>query len=462
MRRPSRTAGGPTTARSVAVDVIRRVTEEGAYSNLALSRTLGRAGLSRRDAALATELAYGTIRRRLRLDHALAPLLERPLDTAPKAARSLLRLGAYQLLYTRIPPHAAVSETVALADMRHRGFLNAVLRRLATRGSREPAGNGDEDLAIRTGLAAWAIGELRRLIGDEAEAAAAALAEPGRTTLRINACGPDAAELERELRDAGVGVERGSLHAGSLLLSSGAPASLPGFREGRFTVQDQASSFVVDALDPQPGDRVLDVCAGPGGKASHLACRVTPDGTVVAADASLERAALVRQTFARLELRGSVLAQDARRPALEAAFDRILVDAPCSGIGSARRRPELLWRVGRDELSALARLQVAIVTGVADLLRPGGRLVYSVCTFPRAETDAACDAILRHRPELEPAELDGPDGPAARIRLWPHRHGCDAMFVAGFRRSDALASERPVGEAVGAGRRPPRARTRPG
>jgi 16S rRNA (cytosine967-C5)-methyltransferase len=126
--------------------------------------------------------------------------------------------------------------------------------------------------------------------------------------------------------------------------------------------------------------------------------------------------------------------QDARARALEATFDRILVDAPCSGLGSARRRPELLWRATRDELSALARLQVAIVEGVAPLLRPGGLLVYSVCTFPRAETDAACDAIVRHRPDLQPVEIEGPDGRSTRVRLWPHRHGSDAMFVAGFRR----------------------------
>jgi 16S rRNA (cytosine967-C5)-methyltransferase len=125
---------------------------------------------------------------------------------------------------------------------------------------------------------------------------------------------------------------------------------------------------------------------------------------------------------------------DARGPATRGPFAGILGAAPCAGIGSARRRPELLWRFRREELSSLARLQVAIVAGVADLLRPGGRLVYSVCTFPRAETDAACDAIVRHRPDLAPIELAGPDGPAPRVRLWPHRHGTDAMFVAGFRR----------------------------
>jgi 16S rRNA (cytosine967-C5)-methyltransferase len=417
----------------VASEVIRRVSDEGAYSNLTLARTIARAGLDARDAGLATELAYGTLRRKIALDHALAPFLERPIEQAPKVPRSLLRLGAYQLLFTRIPPHAAVGETVGLAGPNHRGFVNAVLRRLAAQGAAPPEGDDDESIAVRTGLDAWAVRELRRHLGDEVEAAAAALGEPAPTTLRTNTCRVAVDELERTLAEAGVDVERGRIHEGSLLVS-GAPERLPGFGEGWFTVQDQASSFVVDALDPQPGERVLDACAAPGGKAGHIACRLGPDGRLVAADSRAGRAGLVGGTLDRLGLRGLVLAQDARRPALEGPFDRVLVDAPCSGIGSARRRPELLWRFRRDELSSLARLQVAIVSGVADLLRPGGRLVYSVCTFPRAETDAACDAIVRHRPDLEPVELEGPDGPATRIRLWPHRHGTDAMFVAGFRR----------------------------
>jgi 16S rRNA (cytosine967-C5)-methyltransferase len=420
--------------RRVAAEVIRRVTDEGAYSNLALGRTIARAGLDERDAALATELAYGTLRRKVSLDHALAPFVERPLEEAPKAARCLLRLGAYQLLFTRIPPHAAVGETVGLAESRHRGFVNAVLRRLAVEGAPASQGDDDDAVAVRTGLDVWGVRELRRLLGDEAETAAAALAEPAPLTLRVNECRGTVDELEEALAHAGVKAERGSFHPSSLLVSGRSPESLPGFADGRFAVQDQASSFVVDALDPQPGERVLDVCAAPGGKAGHVACRITPDGVLVAADSRPARAGLVRATLERLGLRGLVLVQDARRPAVDGAFDRILVDAPCSGMGSARRRPELLWRFPRDELAALARLQVAIVAAAADLLRPGGRLIYSVCTFPRAETDAACDAIARHRPDLEPVELPGPDGPAPRVRLWPHRHGTDAMFVAGFRR----------------------------
>jgi 16S rRNA (cytosine967-C5)-methyltransferase len=423
------------TARSVAIDVVRRVTDEGAYSNLALSRTLARAGLDERDAAFATELAYGTLRRLVPIDRALAPLLDRPLDTAPKPARAGLRVGTYQLRYTRVPPHAAVSETVALADARHRGFVNAVLRRLAITGPDEPGGSDDADVAARTGLAEWAVRELRRVVGDdEVEDAAAALAQPDGVTLRTNGCAITVDELERSLADAGVQAVRGGIHADSLIVEHGAPSRLPGFDQGWFAVQDQASSFVMAALDPQPGERVLDVCAAPGGKATHAACIAGSNGLVVAADVSFARLELVRANAGRLGARTLMLVQDGRRPAVREGFDRVLVDAPCSGIGSARRRPELLWRAGKDELSGLARLQVGIATAAAELLKPGGRLVYSVCTFPRAETDAACDAMLRRAPALEPVEIEAPDGPAERVRLWPHSHGCDAMFVAAFRR----------------------------
>jgi 16S rRNA (cytosine967-C5)-methyltransferase len=281
--------------------------------------------------------------------------------------------------------------------------------------------------------------ELQRLLGEEAEEAAAAMAERAPTTLRVNTCRGTVQELEREMAEAGIPSSRGGLHEGSLIVEAGAPSRLPGFEVGRFAVQDQASSFVVRALNPRPGERVADVCAGPGGKAAHIACLVGAEGAVAASDVSSSRLGLVRETLDRLGLPAALLVQDGRRPALREVFDAVLVDAPCSGIGSARRRPELLWRSGREELSGLARLQVGIATAAAGLLRPGGRLVYSVCTFPRAETDAACDALLRRRPELEPMALQGPDGSAERMRLWPHRHGCDAMFLAGFRRREAAA-----------------------
>jgi 16S rRNA (cytosine967-C5)-methyltransferase len=422
-------------ARAVALAAIRRVTEHGGYSNLAIPAGLRRSDLDEQDRAFAAELAYGTLRRLLTLDWMIATAASRPPGRISPGALAALRLGAYQLAFTRVPDHAAVSETVGLASARERGFVNAVLRALAARRPRPPAGDGDDEVSVRTGLSPWAIGELRRLLDGEVETVATAIAERAELTLRANSCLRSVADLEQDLLAGGHHPRRGAIHPDTLTLeSSGDPASLPGYEQGWFAIQDQASAFVVAALDPQPGERVLDVCAGPGGKLAHIACLVGADGLAVGADLHPGRAALVAATAERLHVGARVLAQDARAPALRGDFDRVLVDAPCSGLGSARRRPELLWRARRSELSGLARLQVAIAAAAADRVRPGGLLVYSVCTFPRAETDAVCDALLAKRPDLEPSAIQGPDGSAERVRLWPHLHGCDGMFAAAFRR----------------------------
>lgn len=427
-----RPARGP---RALALEAVRRVCDEGAYSNILVPALLGRSGLDTRDRAFAAELAYGTLRRLITLDRSVEARANRSIARMSPGARHALRLGAYQLLEMHVPPHAAVGETVELVGPRERGFVNAVLRRLATDPPAPPAGTDDASISARTGLAPWAIAELRRQLDTEVEEAAAALAARGPLTLRVN---PGRATIEQvagALREAGLEPRTGSVDPDCLLLDGGDPVSLPGFAQGWFVVQDQASAFVVRALDPAPGERVADVCAAPGGKALVTTALVGPDGLVVGADVAPRRIGLIRRAAARLGVEPLLLVQDATAPALGGSFDRVLVDAPCSGLGSARRRPELLWRVPKDRLSQLARRQVAIATAAADLLVPGGRLVYSVCTFPRAETDAACDALLRHRPDLEPIETDGPDGPSIRHRLWPHRHGTDGMFVAAFRRT---------------------------
>lgn len=422
-----------SSARSVALEVVRRVTDEGAYSSLAIHALLAGPGLSERDRALATELAFGTLRRLPGLDRAIALRSSRPVARMSPGARAALRVGAYQLGFTRIPPHAAVGEMVALVSPRERGFVNAVLRRLSVDPPPPPRGDGDEDISARSGLAPWAVGELRRLLpAEEVEPAAEAFGERAPLCLRVNTCRCTVEGLADALRSAGHDPRPGSLHRDCLLLPGGEPTRLPGFSQGWFAVQDQASAFVVTALDPRPGDRVFDACSAPGGKAAHAACLVGESGSVVAGELRPDRTRLVRASAERLGLRVLVLTQDAARPAIAGGFDRVLVDAPCTGIGSARRRPELLWRPRAVDLSGLARRQVAIAASAAELLRPGGRLVYSVCTFPRAETDAACDALLRHRPDLLPVAIDGPDGAATRIRLWPHRHGSDGMFVAAF------------------------------
>lgn len=417
---------GPSS-RSVALEVIRRVVDEGAYSNRLVPALLSRSGLDSRDRAFAAELSYGTLRHLPRLDHAIGKAATRTVERITPAARNVLRLGAYQLLIAGVAPHAAVGETVALAQGAERGFVNAVLRKLAATPPPLPPGGGDGDVAVRTGVSAWAVRELRALLGDEAEDAAGALAARAPLTLRASGT---RADLESALRGAGLDPRPAPHDPACLLLDGGDPARLPGFAEGAFAVQDQASAFVVRTLDPQPGERVLDVCAAPGGKALMAAQLVEPDGLVVAADAREFRMGLVAREASRLRVHPLLVVQDATAPAVRGLFARILVDAPCSGIGSARRRPELLWRVRKDRVGALAAAQLAILGAAADLLAPGGRLVYSVCTFPRAETDAVLDTILRQRPDLRAVATRGPEGIAERHRLWPHRHGTDGMFVA--------------------------------
>ncbi|HEX9824849.1 MAG TPA: transcription antitermination factor NusB, partial [Actinomycetota bacterium] len=311
-RRATRSAEARATSRTVAIEAVRRVADDGAYSNLVLPALLDRSGLDARDRDLAAELTYGTLRRMPGLDAALAGLVERPLADAPSRARAALRVGAYQLLFTRIPDHAAVGETVGAVPKSERGFVNAVLRRLSAN-----AGDARASVESVPPIVPWAMDELRRLLGDEAEAAAAALAEPAGLTLRTNPCRAEAGALAAALRDAGHAPEPGRLHVGTVRLAGGRPSELPGYGEGWFAVQDEASSWVVDVLDPQPGERVLDAAAGPGGKAADIACRA---GSVVAADAALHRVSLIGATARRLGVRALLLAQDAGRPALSGGF----------------------------------------------------------------------------------------------------------------------------------------------
>ena len=425
------------TARSVALEAIRRVIEERAYSNLLVPALLGRSGLDGRDRAFAAELAYGTIRRRIPLDHAIEARASRPIARMTPGARNAIRLGGYQLAYTQVPAHAAVGESVELVGPRERGFVNAVLRRLAADPPPAPEGDDDDAVSLRTGLASWAVRELRVVLGEEPEAAAAALAEHGGLCIRANSPRVGVGSLVGALRDDGRDPRPSSLDPDCVLLDGGDPTTLPGFREGWFAIQDHASAFVVRVLDPRPGERIADVCAAPGGKTLHAAGLVSASGAVVAADRSERRVGLIRREARRLHLAPWLVVHDATQPALAAGFDRVLVDAPCSGIGSARHRPELLWRVDAERLTTFAGRQLRLVEAAADLVRPGGRLVYSVCTFPRAETEAVCDALLRVRGDLRPLATAGPEGTSERHRLWPHRHGSDGMFVAAFSRSSA-------------------------
>ena len=350
-------------------------------------------------------------------------------------ARAALRLGAYQLLFMRIPRHAAVSESVDLATPRERGFVNAILRKIADDPPTPPTGATDEDIFIRTGMSPWAVRELRRILGDdEAEVAAEAFGERGLLSLRTNTCATTVEAFVRGLRASGHTPRPAQLHPDCVLLDGGDPAGSAGSRKAGSPCRTRRPRSSSEPSIPSRATACSTSARRPAGRrrTSRASSASRDASSPPTSDPSARRSSGAPRNGSASPCASWRRTRRTRRSTR--TFDRVLVDAPCSGIGSARRRPELLWRPRRGDLSSLARLQVAIASAAADRLRPGGRLVYSVCTFPRAETDAACDALVRHRPELEPVEIEGPDGSAARVRLWPHRHGSDGMFVAAFRK----------------------------
>ena len=429
-------------ARAVALDVLVRV-DDGAYSNLLLTSVLRDSRLDARDRAFVTDLVYGTLRRRRTIDHALAPALDRPIDALDPPVRAALRLGAYQLS-AGIAPHAAVGETVAAAPRRARALVNAVLRKLAAAGPPwpEPRGEGPSAIGVRLSYPDWIVERLVADLGrDDALAVLAAGNEPAPVALRPHPGRTTAAALAGELAQLrGATVAQGRLDTGALVVrGAGDLGRVPAVAEGRATPQDEASQAVVIALDPQPGDVVLDTCAAPGGKATAAAERVGDDGLVIAADVHPGRLGLARSAAARLHLTTvqTMVADGRTLPVRTAACDRVLVDAPCSGLGVLRRRPEARWRIRPEAVGQLAGLQRALLRDAARALRPGGTLLYSVCTLTRDETIAVDEWAATEFPELvalpPPAE---PWRPWKRgALLLPHVAGTDGMFVLRLQRT---------------------------
>lgn len=364
--------------RRVALDALARIEEGGAYANLVLGGVLDRSGLDSRDRGLVTELVYGVTRMRRACDHLVDRFVLRPLD-AP--TRSALRLGAYQLHFLRVPAHAAVSATVAVAPGRSKGLVNAILRRVATAPVVWP------DEATRLSYPDWVVARLTADLGaDEALGALARMDEAPPVSERAD-----------------------------------------GY------IQDQASQWVAAAVGAQPGELVADLCAAPGGKATALAA--TGAG-VVAVDVNAGRAGLVAGNAARLGVDVKVVVADARTaPFRPRSFDRVLVDAPCSGLGVLGRRADARWRVEEAAVERLADLQRAIVAAAVDLVRPGGTLAYSVCTMTRAETLGMDGWLATAHPELAPeAPLPRPWRPHGRGNiLLPQDAGTDGMALFRYR-----------------------------
>ncbi|MTV25591.1 methyltransferase domain-containing protein [Nitriliruptoraceae bacterium ZYF776] len=425
-------------ARRAALTALRAVDEDGAWSNLAVPDAV-RSLPEVRDRAFASHLAYDTLRFEGTLDWLLGLVLSRPLDDVEPALVRVLRLGALQLLRTEVPRHAAVSTSVTLAGEavpRARakgagGFVNGVLRNLATRTEAPPWPDPDADpvghLALTTAHPRWIVTDLLARFAHERVAAILhADDEPPGLTLRAV---DDREAVLAELAEAGVEARPGDgPHA---IRAPGAdPRRLTAVGVGRAVPQDEASQRVVLATGVQPGERILDLCAGPGGKTTYLAQLAGPDGEVTAVELHPHRAEMVRTAARRQGHEVTVHVGDAGAPPLpaDARFDRVLLDAPCTGIGTGRRRPEVRWRRTREDADRLATVQRRLLLAAADRVAPGGRLTYAVCTWTAAETDAVARHLDGARPDLVPGE---------RVQLLPDVDGTDGMYVATW--------DRPVG-----------------
>ena len=439
-------------ARAAAFDVLRAVSERDAYANLALPALLRERGLRGRDAAFATELTYGTCRARGLLDAVIGAAARRPPDAIDPVLLDLLRLGAYQLLRTRVDAHAAVSTTVEQAgiefDSARAGFVNGVLRTIAARDerswvdelapdpSRDPIGHA----AFVHAHPRWIAQAFADALGAAATELDAVLASDDERP-QVHLAARPGALTATELADA-VGGTVGRYSPYGVYLPGGDPGQLAPVRDGVALVQDEGSQLVARALALAPVDgdagRWLDLCAGPGGKTALLAgIGAESMARVTAVEPAARRADLVADNTRGLGV--EVLRVDGRRTGLQPNFDRVLVDAPCTGLGALRRRPEARWRRQPADVPALAKLQRELLAAAIALTRPGGVVLYATCSPHLTETvGIVADALRRHpvsaldaRPLFEPVVGLG-DGPY--VQLWPHRHGTDAMFAAVLRR----------------------------
>ncbi|MGX7679576.1 RsmB/NOP family class I SAM-dependent RNA methyltransferase [Jatrophihabitans sp. DSM 45814] len=461
-------------ARLVAFHTLTAVEEDEAYANLVLPHLVSDAGLSGRDAALATELGYGTLRATGTIDEVLRICSTRPLRDIEIGVLNVLRLGAYQLLKTRIPSHAAVATSVDLAratgNTRAAGFVNAVLRKVSARSfddwceriARDASPLGR--IAIRYSHPGWIVGAFAAALSagdgtvsgpspldsteldstelDITEIEAALAADDERPETHLVAWPGRISRAELVVESAG---QPGPFSPYAVrLVDGGEPGALSAVRDRRAGVQDEGSQLCALALAgigvEGPDERWLDLCAGPGGKAALLAALADDRGArLTANELHPHRAELISRATAGWDV--EVTVGDARRLEATPTYDRVLLDAPCTGLGALRRRPEARWRKSPDDQAGLVRLQGELLDAAVRLVRPGGVVGYVTCSPHLAETREQIAALLQRRPDLELLDarpsfvgVSGLDD-SPMVQLWPHRQGTDAMFFAALRRT---------------------------
>ena len=440
----------PSRPREIALAIIDRVDRRKAYADVLLNARLEEAALAPADAALLTHMVYGALRWRGRIDWVLAGLLRNPLEDLDPLVRNLLRLGGYELLFLdRVPAYATVNELVEIARRRagpgKARLVNAVLRQIAGRepDAWSPPGAGaDADPAALVSHPPWLIDMWREQFGrEDSRRLMEANNREAPLVLRANRLRIPRDALVERLCARGIDARPGTWSPLAVRLRGAAsPAELAEFREGLCQVQGEASQMVGFLIDPRPGMRVLDVCAAPGGKATHMAELMDGRGEVVACDVSERGIARLAGNARRLGLdcvRAQVRDATEAPPGESGAFDRVLVDAPCSGLGTLRAHPEIRWRRTARDLDRLAALQAGMLDRAASRVRPGGVLVYATCTLSRVENEQVVVAFLeRHRDfAVDAAAVHLPDtarsmsaGPY--FLALPHRHDTDGFFAA--------------------------------
>lgn len=446
----------------MALKVLREVDEKDAYANLALDEALRRSHLEPRERALATELVYGVTRRRATLDWALNHCATRPIGHMDPWVRAALRQGAYQVMYlTRIPQSAAVNEAVELAKRYgHAGtgkFVNGVLRgllrKLPTLEFPDPESEPVISLALRYSHPAWLVEDWLERFGREETIR---LMEAGNlvppVTIRVNRRKITRDELQARLAAEGITAapthwSNDGLVLGGLNSALGL-AKLSAFQDGLFLVQDESSMLVAPVVAPQPGEFIIDVAAAPGGKTTHMAELMGPEGRILAMDVHPHKATLVKENAKRLGLNTvQVMTADAREVGslFPQQADAVLVDAPCSGLGTLARRPDARWRKAPEDIDALTVIQREILKSAAKAVKPGGRLVYSTCTIEPKENQEMIAWFLVEHPEFKPDTIWSylpaglwrePGAAEGMVQILPHRHGMDGFFIARVRRTE--------------------------
>ena len=436
--------------REIALNILNRV-EEGGWAAELLPRRLAASKLDERDRRFVTELVNGTLRRRLQLDHVLAQLSKYPLEELDPSVRNTLRLGAYQIMHMRVPSHAACDQSVRLlrrvGPVRAAGLVNGVLRNLVRR--REsisyPDRNADPAgwISVTESHPLWVVKTWIEEMGfDETLRLCRANNESATVQLRVNRLRDAPAEMAGQLRARGMEVNGCEMAPDGLHYSGGgSPFELPEYREGRVSVQSESSQMGVLAVGVRPGMRVLDACAGRGGKTTYLAEQMGDCGEIVAVDRHRFKLDALERDCDRLHLSiVKTLCADARDlPGDLGTFDAVLVDAPCSGLGILGRHPEARWQKGPKILRDMPVLQREILDAVSSRVKPGGVLIYCTCSIARAENSLVVEGFLQEQANYAPGDLPHLFDPVAQasagmLQMLPHVHGSDGFFIARLHR----------------------------